>query len=66
MATHKVKIGETVFVANQNAGGPFVVIKRMPERHDQFEYRARTATNRTKGSCAKIRRRVSHSLEIDL
>jgi hypothetical protein len=43
MATHKVKIGETVFVADQNAGGPFVVIKVMPERHGQFEYRARSS-----------------------
>ena len=44
MATHKFKIGETVFVADQiAAGGPFVVIKRMPGRDGRFEYRVRSS-----------------------
>jgi hypothetical protein len=42
VSTHKFKIGESVFVNDVRAPAtPFVVIKRMPERDGEFEYRVR-------------------------
>ena len=44
VATHKFKIGESVFVNDVRAPPtPFVVIKRMPERGGEFEYRVRSS-----------------------
>jgi hypothetical protein len=43
-ATHKFKIGESVFVRGPSAPAtPFVIIKRMPERDGEFEYRVRSS-----------------------
>jgi hypothetical protein len=43
-ATHKFKIGESVFVRDPSAPAtPFVIIKRMPERDGEFEYRVRSS-----------------------
>jgi hypothetical protein len=40
VSSHKFKIGESVFVSDVRApAAPFVVIKRMPERDREFEYR---------------------------
>jgi hypothetical protein len=42
-STHKFKIGESVFVHDVRAPAtPFAVIKRMPERDGEFEYRVRS------------------------
>jgi hypothetical protein len=45
--THKFKIGEIVFLRpslNQNApAGAYVVIKRLPEYHGEFEYQVRNS-----------------------
>ncbi len=45
--THKFKIGEIVFLRpsiNQDIpAGAYVVIKRMPEYHGEFEYRVRNS-----------------------
>ena len=62
MATHKFKIGETVFVADHSAaGGPFVVIKRMPERDGQFEYRVRSSYEPCEGVVRKSQLRVERA-----
>ena len=43
VSTHKFKIGESVFVSDVRApAAPFVVIRRMPERDGEFEYRVRS------------------------
>ncbi len=43
-AAHKFKIGESVFVRDPSAPAtPFVIIKRMPERGGEFEYRVRSS-----------------------
>jgi hypothetical protein len=45
--TYKFKIGEIVFLRpsfNQNIpGGAYIVIKRLPEYHGEFEYRVRNS-----------------------
>jgi hypothetical protein len=45
--THKFKIGEIVFLRpslNQNIpGGAYIVIKRLPGYHGEFEYRVRNS-----------------------
>ena len=45
--THKFKIGEIVFLRrsiNQDIpAGTYVIIKRMPEYHGEFEYRVRNS-----------------------
>lgn len=44
VSTYKFKIGESVFVNDVRAPAtPFVVIKRMPERDGEFEYRVRSS-----------------------
>jgi hypothetical protein len=46
MPTHKFKIGETVFLtpslARNIPGGAYIVTKKMPEHHGQFEYRIKS------------------------
>jgi len=45
--THKFKIGEAVFLRPSRyqdlAGGAYIVIKRLPETHGEFEYRVRNS-----------------------
>ena len=44
VSTHKFKIGESVFVNDVRAPAiPFIIIKRMPERDGEFEYRVRSS-----------------------
>jgi hypothetical protein len=44
VSTHKFKIGESVFINDVRAPAtPFVVIRRMPERDGEFEYRVRSS-----------------------
>jgi hypothetical protein len=44
VSTHKFKIGESVFVIDVRAPAtPFVVVKRMPDRDGEFEYRVRSS-----------------------
>ena len=44
VSTHKFKIGDNVFVNDARAPAtPSVVIKRMPERDGEFEYRVRSS-----------------------
>ncbi len=48
--------GGTFFVADQGAAaGPFVVIKRMPERDGEFEYRVRSNYEPHVVACAFLR-----------
>jgi len=46
--THKFKIGEIVFLrpSIDIPAGAYVVIKRMPEYHGEFEYRVRNSYER--------------------
>ena len=62
MATHKFKIGDTVLLlttAPQEA--PSVVIKRMPERDGQFEYRVRSSYEPCEGVVRKSQLRVERA-----
>jgi hypothetical protein len=47
MPTYKFKIGETVFLKPSCGlnlpGGPFIVIKKLPEHDGEFEYRVRSS-----------------------
>ena len=56
--THKFKIGETVFLKPSHTqslrGGVYIVIKRLPGCHGQFEYRVRNSSSCKSASFAKM------------
>jgi hypothetical protein len=47
MATYRFQIGQTVFLGpslSQNiTGGAYIVTRKLPERHGEFEYRVKSA-----------------------
>jgi hypothetical protein len=47
MKTYGFQIGQTVFLSpslSQNVtGGAYIVTKKLPERHGEFEYRVKSA-----------------------
>ena len=45
MPTHKFKVGQTVFLSPFLGvpGGAYVVTRKLPERHGEFEYRVKSA-----------------------
>lgn len=47
MATYRFQIGQTVFLSpslSQNiTGGAYIVTRKLPERHGEFEYRVKGA-----------------------
>jgi len=47
MTTYRFQIGQTVFLSpslSQNVtGGAYIVTKKLPERHGEFEYRVKSA-----------------------
>jgi len=46
MSTYKFKIGETVFLESSRElnlpGGPYIVVKKLPEHDGEFEYRVKS------------------------
>ena len=47
MATHKFKIGQIVFLSpsfgHNIPAGTYIITKRMPEHHGEFEYQVRSS-----------------------
>jgi hypothetical protein len=48
MPTHKFRIGQTVYMKpsfHRNVpGGAYIIVRRMPERDGEFEYRVRSTS----------------------